>query len=820
VAKKNQEEKMTKTTKFRRELKPYRQWLEPINLRRSELRKTSDNHLKNIAKDLKKLVGGSDVGGFPVGRRGELRVHPAFSDRLLVEAFALACEVSRRVLQMDPFDVQVAAALVMYRGNLAEMQTGEGKTLAAVLPVYLNALTGKGAHVLTFNDYLARRDAQWMGPIYEFLGLTVGFVQEGMTIRQRQKAYAADITYLTAKEAGFDFLRDQRCARKQDLVHRPFHFAVVDEADSILIDEARVPLVIAGEISFPSINPYQMAEMIRQLDRDADYYTDEYAYDVNFTDRGIERVEKYLGIENLHDLENNQVLAAVNLALQAETLLKRDIDYIIREGKIELVDEFTGRIAENRRWPYGLQNAIEAKEGLEIQPEGTILGSITLQHFLGLYPRLAGMTATAKTSEDEFETFYDLRVVVIPPHRTCIRIDHEDAVFTHKAAKSQALVREIITERAKGRPILVGTASVEESEQLAAELRESGVDCRVLNAKNDEAEAAIVAEAGALNAVTISTNMAGRGTDIKLGGKNQETRDHVLALGGLYVIGTNRHESRRIDNQLRGRSGRQGDPGSSRFFISLEDDLILRYGVKELIPKSHLPQVQDGPIENPIVAREIARAQRIIEGKNFEIRKTLRNYSFLVEEQRKILQRRRKNILLDREPMTLIASRAPGRYNQLLAAVDEEILKQVEKQITLFYIDHCWTEHLEYISHIKEGIHLWEVAGKDPCVEFGKMIIKAFDDLEQQVDSSIIAAFERVNITGAGIDLEREGLLGPTSTWTYLVNDSFFENPLRRTIIGSNAFGVGAALVILQYLPILPFLIIGRFFRRLLKKRS
>ena len=312
--------------------------------------------------------------------------------------------------------------------------------------------------------------------------------------------------------------------------------------------------------------------------------------------------------------------------------------------------------------------------------------------------------------------------------------------------------------------------------------------------------------------------MAGRGTDIKLGGKNGETRDRVVELGGLYVIGTNRHENRRIDNQLRGRSGRQGDPGSSRFFISLEDDLILRYGVKKLIPKSHLPQEQDGVIENPIVAREIARAQRVIEGKNFEIRKTLRNYSFLVEEQRKILRQRRKNILLDREPLTLLASRAPERYNRLLAKVDEEILKQAEKQIVLFYIDHCWTEHLEYISHIKEGIHLWEVAGKDPCIEFGKMIIKAFAELEQQIDREVIAAFERVNITGSGIDLESEGLLGPTSTWTYLVNDSFFENPLRRTIIGSNAFGVGAAVVILQYLPILPFLIIGRFIRGLLKK--
>jgi preprotein translocase subunit SecA len=510
----------------------------------------------------------------------------------------------------------------------------------------------------------------------------------------------------------------------------------------------------------------------------------------------------------------------VNLALQAEVLLKRDIDYIIREGKIELVDEFTGRIAENRRWPYGLQNAIEAKERLKIQPEGTILGSITLQHFLGLYPKLAGMTATAKTSADEFETFYNLPVVVIPSNRSCIRIDNDDALFYYKAAKRKAVIREIIDVHSTGRPILVGTASVEESQQLARELRQAGVECQVLNAKNDEKEAEIIADAGALNAVTISTNMAGRGTDIKLGGKYQETHDQVIALGGLYVIGTNRHESRRIDNQLRGRAGRQGDPGSSRFFISLEDDLILRYGVNELISPKYLRQRQEDLSQNPVVVREIARVQRIIEGKNFEIRKTLKKYSFLVEEQRNIFQTKRENILLDREPLTLLSQYAPKRYGQLLREIGEPVLKQVEKRLTLFFMDQYWTEHLEYISHIKQGIHLWEVAGKDPVVEFGKMIIKAFDDLEQQINQQIITVFNKVDITVSGIDMEQEGLVGPTSTWTYLVNDSFFENPLRKAIIGSNAFGVGAALVILQHLPILPFIIIGKLIRKMLKKKK
>ncbi len=417
---------MKKADKYKRELKPYRQLLTKINEHRSRLERAADQQLKHMSADLIE------------------QAHAGISlNDLLVEAFSLACEVSRRVLNLRPFDGQVAAAIAMHQGNLVEMQTGEGKTLAAVLPAYLNSLNGKGVHLLTFNDYLARRDAGWMGPIYQFLGLSVDFVQEGMRIEERQKAYASDITYVTAKEAGFDFLRDQRCMRKEDLVHRSFHFALVDEADSILIDEARVPLVIAGEVSPPQANPYDLARLVRSLDKKADYYYDEYSRDVNFTDTGLDRLENHLGCGNLHDPENNDLLAALNLALQAELLLHRDIDYIIRDGKVELVDEFTGRVADNRRWPYGLQTAIEAKEELEIQPEGKILGSITLQHFLKLYPKIAGMTATAKISEEELITFYGLKVVVIPPNRPCIRKDYPDQCLCFGLLVSKYNIRVI-----------------------------------------------------------------------------------------------------------------------------------------------------------------------------------------------------------------------------------------------------------------------------------------------------------------------------------------------------------------------------------------
>jgi preprotein translocase subunit SecA len=788
---------------YKSELKPYREILLQINEQRARLEEASESWLQEKATFLKARA---DEG--------------VVQDELLIEAFALACEVSRRQLEMRPYDVQVLAALAMNNGNLAELQTGEGKTLAAVLTAYLNGLSGKGVHILTFNDYLARRDAEWMGPVYRFLGLTVSAIQEGMSIRERKEAYQADIVYMTAKEAGFDFLRDHRCLSQANIVHRPFHFAIVDEADSILIDEARVPLVIAGEISAPNLDPIKLAGLIANFDEHSHYYRDEYSRDVNFTETGLDYLEQILHIDNLHAPEHNQLLSALNLALQAEVLLKRDIDYIIREGKVELVDAFTGRVAENRRWPYGLQTAIEAKEKLEIQPEGMILGSITLQHFLQLYPKVAGMTATAKTSADESREFYGLEVILIPPNKTCNRVDEPDVVFTHQEAKLKGLLTEIAKVHAVGRPILVGTASVEESQQLADKLEHMGIRCNVLNAKNDEKEAAIVAEAGALGAVTISTNMAGRGTDIRLGGSFLEDYEEVISLGGLYVIGTNRHESRRIDNQLRGRCGRQGDPGSSRFFISLEDDLMVRYRIYELIPSKLMPKRRDDAIHHRVVAREIARAQRIIEGQNFEIRKTLRNYSYVLEEQRQIIQGKRTDILMEKEEIALFRENSftSERFERLEREFGDEVLKKVSKQITLFHIDRFWMDHLEHMSQVKEGIHLLGFAGQNPALEFRKIAIQDFATARKNMELEMMETFANVTVTANGIDLEKEGLKRPSATWTYLVNDMPFANPLFGALVSSNAFAFGAAVVMLQYLPLLPFILIGRIFKRLIKK--
>ncbi|MFC1636596.1 accessory Sec system translocase SecA2, partial [Planctomycetota bacterium] len=695
-------------------------------------------------------------------------------DELLVEAFALVREAARRALGLRLFDVQIIAGIVLHQGKLAEMQTGEGKTLVAVLPAYLNALTGQGVHVLTFSDYLARRDAHWMGPVYNYLGLTVGFVQEGMSIGERQRAYTSDVTYATAKEAGFDFLRDHLCFEKDDIVHRPFHSVIVDEADANLIDEARVPLVIAGSTSTPKMDHGRMTDVVRGLDPGSDFDTDEYSRIVHLTESGLDRVESQLHCGNLHAPENLVLLTGINLALHAEVLLRRDVDYIVRDGKVELIDEFTGRVAEKRRWPHGLQTAVEAKEGLDIQPEGIIQGSITLIHLLQLYPRVCAMTATARHAAEEFKEFYDLNIVVIPPNRACIRVDHPDVVFTHKEAKNKALVAEIKNVHATGRPILVGTCSVGESERLAAALQKAGIECRVLNARNDEMEAKIVAQAGSLNALTISTNMAGRGTDIRLGGVKERDREAVEGLGGLYVIGTNRHDSRRIDNQLRGRAGRQGDPGSSRFFISLEDDLLQRYGIDELIPPEHRLAKQNEPIDDPVVGREIARAQRIIEGQNFEIRRTLWNYSSVVEEQRKIIHQKRRDILEDGIFKSLLAGQASERFEKLRATVGEEVLRNVEGGITLFHIDRCWADYLAQIDHIREGIHLFSAGGHNPLNEFHRIVADAFQTLMRRIDEEIIKTFNAAEINEEGIDMTREGLVRPTSTWTYLINDNPF----------------------------------------------
>lgn len=699
-------------------------------------------------------------------------------DSLLEEAFVLIRESVRRMLGIRLYDVQMIAAIALYEGKLIEMQTGEGKTLAAVLPACLYALQSKGVHILTFNDYLAGRDAEWMSPVYESLGLTAGVVREGMSIRERQAAYAADITYLTAKEAGFDYLKDSICYDRASLVQRPFHLAIIDEADSILIDEARVPLVIAGETAGEAKvdDVRKVTDIVKQLAFGIDYDTDEAKRNVFLTESGVDRAEAMLGCSNLYDEHHTDLLAALHCGLHAEALLKRDVDYIVRNGKVELIDAFTGRIAENRHWPDGIQAAVEAKEGLTPKAGGRVLGSITLQHLLSLYPRMSGMTGTAQASAEEFRTTYSLEVVVIPPHRPCRRIDHPLAVFTHREAKRRALVNEIVTVHQTGRPILVGTASVEESEELAADLAAAGISCNVLNAQNDEREAELIAGAGRWGVVTVSTNMAGRGVDIVLGGGEAEAYVEVAALGGLYVIGTNLHESSRVDHQLRGRAGRQGDPGASRFFISLEDELLSRFGLANVLPSEFLEKRQDEPLQASVIRKRIEHIQRVIEGQNFEIRKTLNKYSDLVEQQRRQLFGRRWNVLMDRERLTLLASRDRERYEELCRAFGEELLYQVEKQITLYAIDQCWADHLELISFIREGIHLESISNNNPLDEFHRQIIHAFNDLPHKLEQLIVDTFRTAYITEAGIDLNQDGLKLPSATWTYLVNDQFYSN--------------------------------------------
>ena len=737
-------------------------------------------------------------------------------ENLLVEAFALVRLASRRAIGISPFDVQMIAGLAMAQGKIAEMPTGEGKTLAAVFAVYAHALTGRGVHVLTFNDYLARRDAAWMGPIYELLGLSVGCVQEGMSLGEKRRAYGCDITYSTAKEAGFDFLRDQICFQREERVHRPFHMALVDEADSILIDEARIPLVISGVEDRAAWDARRLAAAAKALTAGKDYETDDEHRNVFLMDSGVEHVEARLGCGRLYDPNNQQLLEALYCALHAEALLRRDVDYIVRNGKIEIVDEFTGRVVDNRHWPDGLQAAVEAKENLARKSEGRILGSITLQHFFRLYPKLCGMTATARPSAEELKEFYGLNVMIVPPNTPSIRIDHPDMVFTHKEAKRQALVREISGVHAAGRPVLVGTASVKESEELALDLEKAGISCHVLNAKNDEREASIIAQAGLPGAVTISTNMAGRGTDIKLGGADEKERSKVVGRGGLYVIGTNRHESLRIDQQLRGRAGRQGDPGSTRFFISLEDDLFERYGlVKMFLERYHLKPRQEA-LGLALINKEIDHAQRIIEGQNFDIRKSLWKFSSLVELQRQTIHSWRESIFFSSDPSPILSQKNAELYENGLARLGQPQLDSLERRVALFNIDRFWSDHLAWVNDTRECIHLVSLGGMTPIHEFVKSVTAVFMEIRGKVEAGVVAALELLIQKQGPIDLNEEGMRGPSSTWTYLVNEDQFGWGIEMMKGRNIGFSVGAAAF---YGPLFIFaLVVNRLFGRKNKK--
>jgi preprotein translocase subunit SecA len=569
-----------------------------------------------------------------------------------------------------------------------------------------------------------------------------------------------------------------------DVVHRGFHFALVDEADSLLIDEARVPLVIAGHVGREMSAAPRLAAVVASLSAGLHFDTDEYGRDVELTEAGIEHVEQALACGSLHDERNIVLLTQLNCALHARVLLRSDVDYIVRDGRIQIVDEFTGRVVTDRHWPDGLQAALEAKEGLEQRPDGRILGSMTLQRFLRGYHRLCGMTGTAADAATELCAFYGVEVLVVPTHRPMIRVDHPDIVFTNREAKETAVVAEISHAHESGRPVLVGTLTVEESERLAERLCSAGIVCEVLNAKNDEQEARIVARAGAFGAVTISTNMAGRGTDITLGGEDETSHERVTALGGLYVIGTNRHESRRVDLQLRGRAGRQGDPGESRFFLSLEDDLLVRYGIQNLLRGRFVPRSSDQPTEDPVVCEEIARAQRIIEGQNFEIRKTLSRYSSVIEDQHRVLIERRQALLHGDEVPDAWKNAAPERYAALVASSGEDEVERAERAVTLFHIDRVWREHLAYCADLREGIHLVSLGGMDPLSRFTTDVMTAFRSVEERIDTAVFETLPLATVGAAGLDLGAAGIKGPSSTWTYLVNDDPFRNQILLKLIG------------------------------------
>lgn len=709
---------------------------------------------KNIVEQIKKIDLKS-VNDEELLKRSDILKEKAIEgteiNAFLVEGFALVKEAVRRTLKFEVYDVQLLAAIALHNKKMIEMKTGEGKTLTAVFPAYLNGLLKKGVHILTFNDYLARRDALWMKPVYEALGLTVGFVQEKMDKKEKKNAYNCDITYVTAKEAGFDYLRDSLCYNKEDLIHRQFHFAIVDEADSILVDEARIPLVIAVSTNEKAVNLQRVRDAIETLDPLTDYKTDEYSQNVYLTEIGIDHVENLLQCGNLYDKENWDLLAKVNSALYAEVLLQKDIDYIVRKGIIEMVDEFTGRVAENRHWPDGLQEALECKENLEIRSKGRIMAKITLQHFIKLYENLAGMTGTAVDSADELYEFYDMEVVIIPPNKKSLRKDCTPYVFTHKEAKYKALVEEIKRVHATGQPILIGTSSVKESSYLASQLLAVRVKCQVLNAKNDELEASIIAKAGVLGAVTVSTNMAGRGTDILLGGPDGYEREHIKELGGLYVIGTNLYESLRIDKQLMGRSGRQGDPGITRFFVSLEDDLMVRYGIENVIPEGYLPKKQDKALPNAIFNRKMHEVQKIVQGQNSDLRMDLYHYSSVLDGQRQYMYDTRMKIIND----------------------ESDILK---KNILLYHMDQCFADYLNKAANFQEGIQLCILGGKSPLREFEMKLAEEFNLLQEEIYEAVKDDYTKLEASEITVEELNERSKPPASTWTYLVSDNSFED--------------------------------------------
>ncbi|HEU5361230.1 MAG TPA: preprotein translocase subunit SecA, partial [Candidatus Deferrimicrobiaceae bacterium] len=723
-------------------------------------------------------------------------------DSLLPEVFATVREVGKRVLSMRHFDVQLVGGVVLHEGKIAEMRTGEGKTLVATLPIVLNALTGRGVHLITVNDYLARRDAEWMGTIYKVLGLSVGVIVHGMDDTERQAAYRCDVTYGTNNEFGFDYLRDNMKFRTEDMVQRELHYAIVDEVDSILIDEARTPLIISGPAEESTDKYARINSVVGYLKAEADYKVDEKARSVLMTeDAGIPKIERLLNIDNLYDPRNIEILHHVNQALKAHVLFKRDVDYMVKDGQVVIVDEFTGRLMPGRRWSDGLHQAVEAKEGVKIENENQTLATITFQNYFRMFEKLAGMTGTADTEAVEFQQIYKLDVVVIPTNMPMVRNDQGDQIYRTEREKFQAVLEEVKALHEAGRPVLVGTVSIEKSERLSGLLSRQGIPHNVLNAKHHEREAQIIAEAGQPGKVTIATNMAGRGVDIKLG-------EGVVGKGGLHIVGTERHESRRVDNQLRGRAGRQGDPGSSRFYLSLEDDLLRIFGSERIAPIMERLGMEEGePIEHGMINKAVENAQKKVEAHNFDIRKHLLEYDDVMNRQRTVIYEMRREVLSgesmretvfemagevgeeladrfaeekvhpeewdlaglqdavfsqfgfrpefpEEEIPKLSRARIGGRIEEGYGAAyrkkeeeyGEEAMRYLERMFLLSTIDALWKDHLLSMDHLKEGIGLRGYAQKDPLKEYQREGFEMFSDLVIRIKSEALRRLFHVRV--------------------------------------------------------------------------
>ncbi|MFQ9777434.1 preprotein translocase subunit SecA [Dialister invisus] len=768
-----------------RDIKKMRQLVEEkINPQESALKKLSDSSLANKTNEFKARLA-----------KGETL------DDILPDAFAVIREASRRVLGMRQFDVQLIGGIILHRGNIAEMGTGEGKTLVATAPVYLNALEGKGAHVITVNDYLAKRDSEWMGQVYKFLGLSVGLIVHDLDFEQRKIAYNSDITYGTNTEFGFEYLRDNMVSSLDQMVQRPLHYCLIDEVDSILIDEARTPLIISGPGQKSTDNYYVMSKLVPQLKLGEDYTIDEKQKTVAPTEAGVSKMEKMLKVDNLYDTDNLELNHLFVQALRAQAMMERDRDYVVKDGEVVIVDEFTGRLMYGRRYSDGLHQAIEAKEGLQVQRESQTLATITFQNYFRMYDKLAGMTGTAKTEEQEFIKIYGLEVFQVPTNRPVQRKDLPDVIFKTKRGKYRAVVREIERRHATGQPMLIGTTSIEQSEQLSHMLKEAGIVHNVLNAKYHELEAQIVAQAGQKGQVTIATNMAGRGTDIVLG-------EGVSELGGLAIIGTERHESRRIDNQLRGRAGRQGDPGSSQFFLSLEDDLLRIFGgdnIKKFMEKMGLEE--DEEIRSSMVSSAIQKAQKRVEERNFDIRKYVLEYDDVMNQQRKVVYEQRRKILEGQDMKDQILNMvdmlinhgletyanpklypeewdfdalikycekyflAPGEvkldeienmsreeigrklmdiahdtYEAREKSIGSSMMRELEKAVMLKVVDSKWMEHLDDMDMLKEGIGLRSYGQRNPIVEYKVEAFNIFSEMQQSMIETIILYLYHIQI--------------------------------------------------------------------------